>query len=445
MKQSSISDVHPASAQAEVLVNQLDQVWEQLSPDLRRDLEARAKATGALVRRREVRSSLDLLRLILAYALFPWSLRMLGAWFHLLGLGQLSDVAILKRLRRSRVWLGTVLVQLLQQQHVPLTEQAGVQIRLVDATVIANPGLHNGRWYVHTSFDLGRMALTHLELTDQRSAESLAHFASQPGEIYIADRGYAYAKSLGAHLASGAWHIVRAHWQNLTLHDAADQRLDVLAWLRTQATSSFAAPVECAVRLPTPAGTFAVRLIAAALPPESLTRAQRRVRENAKHKGRRPTEDSLYAAGFILVLTNLPPSWSACQVLELYRLRWQVELVFKRLKGLFCLAGLRGDDPELTQTFLLGNLVAALLVDMLIHGVRSTVPAWFTDLERPVSFSRLTQLGVDLLRQSIRGHLPAARICAELPNLRRYLCDSPRRRISQAVAAQVFLSCLSTC
>jgi hypothetical protein len=36
----------------------------------------------------------------------------------------------------------------------------------------------------------------------------------------------------------------------------------------------------------------------------------------------------LWAAGFILVLTNLPPDrWSSQQVLELYRLRWQVEMV----------------------------------------------------------------------------------------------------------------------
>jgi hypothetical protein len=436
--------VLPASAPTAAFFTQVEQLWANLSAELRNDLEARAKATGALVRRRQVRSALDLLRLVLAYALFPWSLRMLGAWFCLLGLGRLSDVAILKRLRQSRLWLGTLLVQLLQPQ-VALTPQPEVRIQLVDATIIANPGRHKGRWYVHTSFDLGRMALTHLALTDQRSAESLAHFSSQPGEIRIADRGYAYARSLGAGLATGAWHIVRAHWQNLTLLDPAGQRLDVLAWLRSQADRSFTAPGECPVQVVTPAGTFALRLIAAALPPESLKRAQRRVRENAKHKGRRPTPASLEAAGFMLVLTNLPATWAARQVLELYRLRWQVELVFKRLKGLLRLADLRSDDPELAQTFLLGNLVAAVLLDRLSQDVRSAVPEWFTDLERPISFTRLTQVGLALLRQSVHGHISAARVWAELPNLQRYLCDSPRRRVPQCIAAQVFLSCLSTC
>lgn len=445
MEQSSTDELLAATHPAEVVLQQVAQAWEQLDPALRHELEAQARVTGALLRRREIRSAWDLLRVVLAYALFPWSLRRLGAWCHLIGIGHLSDVALLKRLRHSRLWLGSVLVQLLRQRQVELTAQPGVRIRLLDATIVANPGPHNGRWYLHTSFDLGRLALTDVHLTDHHSAESLAHFTAQPGEIGIADRGYAYAKSLGAWLATGAGLIVRAHWQNLSLREANDDRVDVLAWLRTLPTAAPAAPAERSVHLPAPHGTFPLRLIAAALPAEARGRAEQRVRENAKHKRRQATPDNLFAAGFIVVLTNLPASWSASQVLALYRLRWQVELVFKRLKDTFCLAHLRGDDPELAQTFLLGNLIAALLVDQLIHDVRQVVPEWFTDLQAPVSLKRMTQLALDQLRQSIHGVIPAATIWTELPNLQRYLCDSPRRRIPQWMAAQVFLQSLSTC
>ena len=35
-----------------------------------------------------------------------------------------------------------------------------------------------------------------------------------------------------------------------------------------------------------------------------------------------------------MVVTNLPEEITARQVLELYRMRWQIELVFKRLKSI---------------------------------------------------------------------------------------------------------------
>ncbi len=446
MVESSTRVVFPANAQAVGKFESLEQNWAELSQLLPSDFETSAWATGALVRRREVRSALDLLRLILHYALSGLSLRLVAAWFCLLGLGNLSDVALLKRLRKSRVWLGTLIMRLLEQRQLHLARQPGFHIRLLDATVVANPGMQQGSWHVHVNFDLGQMALERLELTDQQSAESLARFPAQPNEIRLADRGYAYAKSLGPSLASGAWHIVRAHWRNLRLTDETGQGVDVLAWLRQCQANSFTAPAERPVQLPTPNGTFRLRLIAAALPPKAAERARRKAQHKASGKGRQASADNLFAAGFIMVLTNLPADrWSASLVLDLYRLRWQVELLFKRLKGLFCLADLRCDDPELAQVYLLGNLLAALLVETMIYGTRGLLPDWFTDLRRPVSLARLTHLFVDQLRQAVHGHISKQRILAALPNLHRYLCDTPRHRVQQLAAARFFIIRPSTC
>jgi hypothetical protein len=246
-------------------------------------------------------------------------------------------------------------------------------------------------------------------------------------------------------LAAGAGLIVRAHWQNLPLQDAQGARLDVLAWLRSLPPTSVEHPAERQVLLPTPAGVFPLRLVAATLPGAAQPRALQRVRENAKHKGRRPSPDSLDAAKFMLVLTNLPATHSAAQVLALYRLRWQVELAFKRWKSLFALADVRAHDPDLVQTYLLGNLIAAVLVERLSQDVRQEQSAGFTDPQRPLSLTRLTLLGLECVRQQVLGVIPLARIWAELPNLRRYLCESSRRRSSQASAALQLIRGLSTC
>jgi hypothetical protein len=75
--------------------------WTQISARIPVEVEALAWETKALQRRREVRSPLDLLRMVLAYSVCDWSLRMVGAWATTIGLGRLSDVAIRKRLRNT--------------------------------------------------------------------------------------------------------------------------------------------------------------------------------------------------------------------------------------------------------------------------------------------------------------------------------------------------------
>jgi IS4 transposase len=196
----------------------------------------------------------------------------------------------------------------------------------------------------------------------------------------------------------------------------------------------------------TPAGRFRLRLVAAALPQEALERAHQRVCEKARKKGRTPSQDNLFACGFILVLTNLPvASWSASQVLALYRLRWQVELLFKRYKSIFQLANLRARDPQLVQTYLLAKLLAALWADQLMLTTRELLPEWFNSLERPVSLWRLSNWVWAQLQRWVQGPITWTQILAAGPRLQRYLCDSPRRRPQQLASARSFLSRLSGC
>ena len=77
------------------------QDWERVEMIVPPDLAATASATGALVRRRGIRRAMDLLRIILAYAVRDWPLRLVGAWCVLIGIADVSDVAILNRLRNS--------------------------------------------------------------------------------------------------------------------------------------------------------------------------------------------------------------------------------------------------------------------------------------------------------------------------------------------------------
>jgi hypothetical protein len=127
-------------------------------------------------------------------------------------------------------------------------------------------------------------------------------------------------------------------------------------------------------------------------------------------------------------MSNLgEPVWTAGQVMALYRLRWQVEMAFKRLKGVLALDHLRAQDPDLAQSYLLSKLLGALMVDRMSHGPAVSIE-WFESLERPVSPWRWMVLWSDALRRAVQGTIRLEDLIGVLPRLQRYLCDAPRRR-----------------
>src|SRR5260221_6225555 len=131
--------------------SQLDTGWKALvsrlgSPE---ELEASAKASGALVRRREIRNGEDLLRLALAYGPCGKSLRETAAWAQTTGMGELSDVAVLKRLRGCAGWLEGLVGDLLAKRLGRVGLAGGRPVRLVDSTTISERGSDRADWRVH--------------------------------------------------------------------------------------------------------------------------------------------------------------------------------------------------------------------------------------------------------------------------------------------------------
>jgi len=411
--------------------------WARISARMPVEVETSAWETKALQRKREVKSPLDLLRLVLAYSVCDWSLRLVGAWATTIGLGRLSDVAVRKRLRNTLPWLGRIIGVWLQRRQEGLAGRA-VHVRLIDATVISKPGSQGTDWRVHAGFDLGAFSMTGLEITDGSGGETLSRHTIGEGEITVADRGYAHRKGLATVFAGLAYLVVRVTWQNLPLETADGRPFDPIKWLRAQSHH----PCETSVWVTTPAGRFEVRLVAQRLPQDKAEEARRRARAASRKKGHTPSPGTLFAAGYILLVTNLPAvTWTTEQVLALYRLRWQVELLFKRLKSILHMDRLRAKDPLMAQVYLLGKLVGALLVEEWTADLAASgVADWFQDTVRPVSPWRWTSLWTDMLCHAIRGPVTLSRLLAALPHLARYLCDSPRKRRQQAACARQWLN-----
>src|SRR5260370_13701904 len=104
--------------------------------------------------------------------------------------------------------------------------------------------------------------------------------------------------------------------------------------------------------------------------------ALRKIRRKAQQGGPEPKAETLTFANYVIVFTTLSDAdLSAQQVLEWYRLRWQIELIFKRLKTLLRVGHLPKYDEHSSKAWLYGKLFVALLAEKLIR-VGRTVSPW---------------------------------------------------------------------
>lgn len=328
------------------------------------DLDKTARECGALLLPRVIRNAETLLRLVFAYSWCRLSLQATITWAAKQGLGALSKVALMKRLRQSVSWLDLLLKAVLAERAGGLAH-AGIRLRLVDATTVSVPGSRGTDWRVHMGFDLGSLSMDSLEVTGPEGGESYSRFKVQERELVVGDRGYAHRQGLWSVVQSGGFFLVRLNWNNLPLQDLQGQKFELLEALR-QAREDEA--MEFAVQTaPTKAiPAMAARLIVQRKSPEATEENRRKILQEANKKGRKVHEHTLETAAYMFVLTSVPAeSLSAVQALELYRFRWQIEMAFKRLKQILPLHRIPVKDPDLAKTYLYANLLAALLIEDL--------------------------------------------------------------------------------
>lgn len=141
----------------------LNEDWELLLSFLPSDWQGLAHDAGALKGLRKDKSAENLLRTLLIHLGCGHSLRETVVRAKKANLADLSDVALLKRLRKSKDWLRALCLQLFREQGVAVSADGGFQIRAFDATTVQEPGKTGALWRIHyraprkTGHEAGKM------------------------------------------------------------------------------------------------------------------------------------------------------------------------------------------------------------------------------------------------------------------------------------------------
>ncbi|MBX8827372.1 IS4/IS5 family transposase [Ochrobactrum sp. SFR4] len=206
----------------------VDADWQALLARLSRliDLNAIARTSGALLRRRNVGDSPTLLRLALAYGPGGMSLRSAAAWAGLNDVAMISDVALLKRLRGSADWPGDIAGALLMNTSASESSTNARRLRIVDGNSISQPGSKGTDFRLHATYEPAQARFTHLESTDAHGGEAFSRVPLDKSDIVVGDRAYARAPALEKVIACEADFIVRTRWASIRLLTLDGEVLD---------------------------------------------------------------------------------------------------------------------------------------------------------------------------------------------------------------------------
>jgi len=355
----------------------LEENWEVLLSLLPKDWKKEAEKTRVLKGLRKNKSLEDLLRTLMMHLACGYSLRETAVRARQSKLADMSDVALMKRLRKSKDWLASLCLLMLQDRGICLQGDNSFEVRLFDATNIKEPGKTGSLWRIHYSVRVPSLRCDFFKVTPvegKGAGESLKQYSIQHGDHIIADRGYSTASGI-EHVAQSKGHIlVRISPHNLEVMDSSGRPMPWKERLGEITDSGHAR--SWPVYIPGTHGKHIPgRICAIRKTEEAIRQAHKNLHRRASKNGQQLQPETLLHAQYVIVFTTFPESrFSATEVMRWYRLRWQIELVFKRFKQIAQLGHLPKHDDESSQAWLYGKLFIALLAEKLIAQARAISP-----------------------------------------------------------------------
>ena len=228
--------------------------------ELPENYEEECEKQGAVERWRGVKNAADLMMLLLIHLMNGTSLIEISVIAKLLEIGEMSDVAIMKRLAKCKDWFDSISKQLLNKVVVGYKKPKWLEkytVTAVDASDVVEKWRTKRTFRLHYMLDIFNMTCAGFKITKQKVGETLCNYGIKKDMLIIGDRAYSTVEK--------AW-------------DKMDQK--------------------------------------------------------AKSRNYTPTDEAKAFNEFFIVVTSLPKKITAKQVLETYRLRWQVEICFKRFKSI---------------------------------------------------------------------------------------------------------------
>lgn len=355
--------------------------WPVLKRFLPEGWDEKAFKLGALKRKRKISTPDVLLRVMLIHLADGKSLRTTAAYALQAGICSVNDVSLLHRLKACSEWFRWMAMELMEQTHFSLPPEQfsnKFNIRLVDGTVIKEPGSTGTNWRIHYCVQLASLRCDYFHISKPSIGESLTLYPVEEDDLLIGDRGYCNRKGIMHVLRNKGQVMLRFHSTNLPLFKRTGKPIDVLKSLRSLGGGDMGDIGDWDVWFRHPSDSQQLvkgRLCAIRKSAEAIEIAKKALRQRASKKGNKLRPETLEYAEYVIIFSTLNRhNFKANDILTLYRGRWQIELVFKRLKSIAKVGHLPKTEEESCTSWLHGKMVIALLAERLQQEAESISP-----------------------------------------------------------------------
>lgn len=359
-------------------ITTLNDDWQTLIsvfPKNWQELGVKSQATNYM---RGFSSPEALLRTLLLHIGKGYSLKETAARARAAKIAKVSSVALFKRLKKSEFWLKGLCSALLEENGINIKQlDAALRFRVVDGSVVKEPGKTGSQWRFLFSLRLPNLECDQFDLTSTKgkgSGEQLSRLHIQKGDHILGDRAYATPQGIAYVLKRGGQVLIRSNVVMLPTYDENGSPLDVLDQLAkiTEAGIIKEWPVWVSHEGKRYEGRFCVLRKS----DQQIQQTLKNLKQEASKDQRELRPETLEYAKFIMVFTTFSSErFSSKDIMECYRLRWQIELSIKRLKSIIELGHIPKGDDVSSKAWLYGKLFLGLLTEKLIR-IGSVFSPW---------------------------------------------------------------------
>lgn len=345
-------------------MDQMEQIYQML-PDGWREA---AREQGALIRSRNIGTPEELLRLNLLYQTSGESYGLTSALTQVSeDFKGLNKTAVQKRITNSADWLQWICLNLCRQNDYVVKPPEWLKkyrVCVVDASDYAAKGSHGADFRFHYMMELFTLNTAEMYFTPASEGETLTRYQDiKEHDLIPADRIYGTLKGIIHAKAHNADFAIRLRSNGFNLYTAEGNRFDLTTQLKGNCPPE--TRLDFSVFCKGEGSMIPVRICAVAKTEEAIQKSQRQTKK-ANQKRKPPGDLQSIWNRYIVVITSLSPDEATMeQVLELYRMRWQIELVFKRFKSIFGGGEFSAGKEKAVKAWFYGKLLLAILCEIM--------------------------------------------------------------------------------
>jgi hypothetical protein len=331
--------------------------------------EDKAKGLGVFARRREIKSVLDLLRLVFLYLTEGKSFSGTAALLQLGDICSISKKAVFTRFQRCGEWLRWLCEHLYRNNEAIGEAPSWLgdrKVYLVDAGDEPVHGSDKADYRLHYAIGLFDLGMKEMALTATEQGEKVSNFKSfGEQDLVIGDRAYCSKQGIEYLLGRGSGFLFRFGTKRFHVYNRQGRRVNVLGYFKGlrrgesgeqtlwyEYEGEYKPPRFCGVRKTREAGERGL---------ETLRKTRMRKYGDKEVSGAQKAYNR-----YVIVVTSIADAAPEL-MLDLYRQRWHIELAFKRLKSLFKYHEIPVHVEPSARAWFYGKLLLAALCETWVN------------------------------------------------------------------------------